>query len=138
MEARNLMGNLVHYKDGHIDKDVVVDLNLLRVFERFPERFTPIQLTTDLLIKLEFYKDGVVENRTALPGGGDNGFDKAIRYENENISSVFHWEGKFYFILDVNSDDFGDNYTDKEVKYVHELQSIYYEWEDKEITIKTI
>lgn len=96
----------------------------------------PIPLTEEWLVKMGFENDGVLNNQTCLPGGGDNGFDKAIRYEDGNANTVLYWEGKFYYVIDVNGDQYGDNYTVKQIEYVHKFQNIYYEWEDEELTIK--
>lgn len=126
MEARELLRNYVHYKDGHIDKDIIVDLTRLKVFERFPEKFRPIPLDEDWLLKFGF------------------SYKKAA-----GISGADMWQGLGFWTLETQLNKFClrgakrdffelvlDGHFNTRTRYVHQLQNLYFQLTSIELEIK--
>jgi len=95
----------------------------------------PIPLTEEWLVKFGFEHVGFISNKILSTNGGNNGFDGAIEFKNDN-DSVLKYNDKIYFVIDINSDDYGNNYTVKEVNYVHQIQNLYFAFTGEELTTK--
>ncbi len=130
MKAREILGNIVHYKYGHIDKDIIVDLTRLRVFDRFPERFTPVLLTEDWLVKFGFEYDhdslvlSLFDDWTVLFSSKECGF-----------SHVTLFVGKDGTIDDTIA--IGRDLIESiiRIKYVHHLQNLCFALTGEELKI---
>lgn len=98
--ARELLGNIVHYQTGVVDKEITIDLSLLRVFERFPERFTPIPLTEEWLVKLGFERIESITQKDGLTIRGRKNFEVYVHDYNKDLRIEWvHQLQNLYFAL---------------------------------------
>ena len=111
MKASELrIGNLVDSPRGI---ESISDAESLQEIESYPEKFKPIPLTEEWLLKFGFEID--------------NGLDKRYRKENDHI------EVGLRYIKSIKVFKLG--FIGTEIKYVHQLQNLYFALTGEELII---
>jgi hypothetical protein len=96
-----------------------------------------LDITEDVLLKFGFKNKGIFLDGKYLSPPDDRGFfDKSIEYSlNETEAMVLFKEGKFYYIIDRNDDDYGSNYTYRKIRNVKHLIDLHLALENKLISL---
>lgn len=119
------IGNLVNYDMLRMDAPQIIEISIKDldfIDMKSEDRYTPIPLTEDLLVKLDFVK---------LSEGWCHREVDSIERDNQR-NQLNYSDGKFY----IDAPCAHDGYFEVECEYVHQLQNLYFCLTDEELTIK--
>lgn len=128
MDARELrIGNYLNVINI---TPVKITANHILAISEGDEQYSPIPITDEWLEKFGFKESETVKYSDEFKG--------ARKFEIPKLlDMVFSIDGKFYYILDINTNDYGDDiYTSRQITFIHQLQNFFFASTSTELQLK--